>query len=111
MSPPKPAIGKGNSLLYAFIVSIILGWHSIEISRTRNNGWEFRSKHVPIEILTPCLVFLGVALGINIGEAISSIAIAVTHNSRAINALLNKNNISPNTLEPTELEKKDDEKI
>lgn len=100
-------IGKGNSLLYALAVSVFLGWQSIDISRTRDEGWSFRSKHVPVEILTPCLVFMGVALGVNIGEAISSIALAVTRNSMAINALLTKNNISSKTLEPTEEEKND----
>lgn len=106
----KPSIGKvgkGNSLFYAVIVTAVLTWQSIDISRTKDEGWTFRSKHVPVEILTPCLVFLGVALGVNIGEAISSIALAVTRNSMAINALLTKNNISPKTLEPTEEEKND----
>ena len=108
MTSPKPQVGKGNTLLYALVVSIVLGWQSIDISRTRDDGWSFRSKHVPVEILTPCLVFMGVALGVNIGEAISSIALAVTRNSMAINALLTKNNISPNTLEPTEDKEKND---
>lgn len=108
MATPHLKVGKGNTLLYALVVSIVLGWQSIDISRTRDDGWSFRSKHVPVEILTPCLVFLGVALGVNIGEAIGSIALAVSRNSIAINALLSKNNISPNTLEPTE--STDDEK-
>lgn len=102
MTSPKPQVGKGNTLLYALVVSVVLGWQSIDISRTRDDGWSFKSKHVPVEILTPCLVFLGVALGVNIGEAIASIALAVSRNSIAINALLTKNNISPKTLEPTE---------
>lgn len=105
---PSTKIGRGNSLLYALVVSIFLGWQSIDIKRTRDEGWSFQSKHVPVEITTSCLVFMGVALGVNIGEAISSIALAVTRNSMAINALLTKNNISPNTLEPTKSE--DDEK-
>lgn len=108
MAKTPSKIGKGNSLLYALVVSVFLGWQSIDISRTRDEGWSFRSKHVPVEILTPCLVFMGVALGVNIGEAITSIALAVTRNSMAINALLTKNNISPNTLEPTEGEEKKD---
>lgn len=103
MSKSPSKIGKGNTLLYALVVSVVLGWQSIDISRTRDDGWSFRSKQVPVEILTPCLVFLGVALGVNIGEAIASIGIAVSRNSAAINALLTKNNISPKTLEPTEL--------
>ena len=102
MTPTKPKVGKGNSLFYALVVSVFLAWQSIDISRTRDEGWSFRNKHVPVEILTPCLVFMGVALGVNIGEAIASIALAVSRNSIAINALLTKNNISPKTLEPTE---------
>lgn len=108
MSKAPTKIGKGNSLLYALIVSVVLGWQSIDIRRTRDEGWSFSSKHVPVEILTPCLVFMGVALGVNIGEAIASIALAVSRNSMAINALLSKNNISPKTLEPTEEEEKND---
>ena len=102
MSNSPAKIGKGNSLLYALVVSIFLGWQSIDIRRTRDEGWSFSSKHVPVEISTSCLVFMGVALGVNIGEAITSVALAVSRNSIAINALLTKNNISPKTLEPTE---------
>lgn len=105
---PPTKIGKGNSLLYALIVSFVLGWQSVDIKRTRDEGWSFSSKPVPVEILTPCLVFMAVALGVNVGEAIASIAIAVSRNSMAINALLSKNNISPKTLEPTEKEEKDE---
>lgn len=108
MSNSPTKIGKGNSLLYALIVSIFLSWQSVDIRRTRDDGWSFSSKHVPVEILTSCLVFMGVALGVNIGEAISSISLAVARNSMAINALLTKNNISPKTLEPTEEESKSD---
>lgn len=112
MASSKPKIGKGNSLLYALVVSIFLGWQSIDISRTRDDGWSFRSKHVPVEILTPCLVFMGLALGINVSEAITSIALAVTQNSIAIRALLNKNNISQTDIEIAKSEEEDgNEKI
>lgn len=108
MSKSPTKIGKRNSLLYALIVSVVLGWQSIDIKRTRDEGWSFSSKPVPVEILTPCLVFMAVALGVNVGEVIASIALAVSRNSIAINALLTKNNISPKTLEPTEEEEKSD---
>lgn len=113
MTPPRTKIGRGNSLLYALVVSLFLAWQSVDISRTRDSGWEFRSKHVPVEILAPCLLFLGLALGVNVSESIVAIALAVSRNSLAINALLSKNNISPTTLESTEtevLDEKDNER-
>lgn len=108
MTPPKTKIGKGNSLLYALIVAVFLSWQSIDIKRTRNDGWSFSSKQVPVEILTPCLVFMGLALGINVSEAISSIALAVAQNSIAIRALLNKNNISQTDIEVAKSEEENE---
>lgn len=90
-SPPK--IGKGNSLFYALIVAGFLTWNTISWSHTRDGGWEFKSKEAPLAIVTPCLVLMGVALGINLSgafQAIANIATIVTRNSAAISTLAAK---------------------
>ena len=92
-SPTK--IGKGNSLFYALIVAVFLTWNTISWSHTKDGGWEFKSKEAPLAIVTPCLVLMGVALGINLGgfyKAIADIAAIAYRNSAAINSLAKKAN-------------------
>lgn len=82
--PSATKIGKGNTLLYALVVAAVLAWQSIDLSKTREEGWTFKSKEIPPEILTPCLVFMAFALGINIREELLIIAAMVGRNSKAI---------------------------
>lgn len=86
-------LGKGNSLFYALIVAFFLTWNTVSWSHTKEGGWEFKSKEAPLAIVTPCLVLMGVALGINLGgfyKAISDIAAIVSRNSAAINNIAAK---------------------
>lgn len=115
MSKSPTKIGRGNSLFYALIVGAFLTWNTISWSYSKEEGWQFKSKDVPLAIVTPCLVLMGVALGINLGgafKAITELATIVTRNSMAINTLANKQ-IVP-TVEPIEEEsvtsQSDDEK-
>jgi len=94
-SPNK--IGRGNSLFYALIVGAFLTWNTVSWSYSKEEGWQFKSKDVPLAIVTPCLVLMGVALGINLGgafKAITELATIVTRNSMAINTLANKQIVS-----------------
>lgn len=80
-------LGKGNSLFYALIVAGFLTWNTVSWSYSKDEGWQFKSKEVSLAIVTPCLVLMGVALGINLGgfyKAIADIAVIVSRNSSAI---------------------------
>lgn len=93
-SPAK--IGKANSLFYALIVAGFLTWNTVSWSYNKEDGWNFKSKEVPLAIVTPCLVLMGVALGINLSgafKAITEIATIVTRNSANINNLAAKTGI------------------
>lgn len=95
-SKPPAKIGKANSLFYALIVAGFLTWNTISWSYNKENGWSFKSKEVPLAIVTPCLVLMGVALGINLSgafKAITEIATIVTRNSTNINSLAAKTGI------------------
>ncbi len=90
MNKSHTSIGKGNSLFYALIVAVFLTWNTISWSYNKEEGWSFKSKEVPLAIVTPCLVLMGVALGINLSgafKAITDIAAMVTRNSTAISNL------------------------
>lgn len=93
----KPTkVGRGNSLFYALIVGAFLTWNTISWSYSDEEGWRFKSKEVPLAIVTPCLVLMGVALGINLGgafKAINDLARIVTRNSIAINNLAGQKNV------------------
>ena len=92
--PPK--IGKGNSLFYALIVAGFLTWNTVSWSHTREGGCEFKSKEAPLAIVTPCLVLMGVALGINLSgafQAIANIAAIVTRNSQNISSIANQTGV------------------
>lgn len=112
-SPTK--IGRGNSLFYALIVGAFLTWNTISWSYDKQKGWEFKSKDVPLAIVTPCLVLMGVALGINLGgafKAITDLAMIVTRNSMAINTLANQqiiNSVETN-IEPSSTSELDENK-
>lgn len=99
-------IGKGNSLFYALVVGAFLTWNTISWSYNKEDGWQFKSKEVPLAIVTPCLVLMGVALGINLGgafKAITELATIVTRNSIAINTLANQNIVEQSEQKPEEL--------
>lgn len=87
MTPPPVKIGKGNSLFYALIVGLFLTWQTISISYDRKNGLEIRTQQVPMAILTPCLVFMAAALGVNLGETLSKLSEFVAITSQTINSL------------------------
>ena len=91
MAASKPPIGRGNTLFYALLVGAFLTWQSIHISYSTDNGLEVKTQQVPVQILTPCLVFMAVALGINLGDTLSKISEIVNRNSTAINSLNAKN--------------------
>lgn len=87
MTKTPTKIGRGNSLFYALIVAGFLTWNTVSWSYEKNQGWQFKSKEVPLAIVTPCLVLMGVALGINLGgfyKAIADIATIASRNSAAI---------------------------
>lgn len=97
MNKSKSPIGKGNSLFYTLIVAAFLTWNTISWSYSKEKGWTVQSKDVPLAIVTPCLVLMGVGLGVNLGGAfkmITELAAIVTRNSIAINALANNKIIS-----------------
>lgn len=90
MSKSPTKIGRGNSLLYALIVAGFLTWNTIDLQYSKREGWSFKSKEPPLEIVTPCFVLMGVALGINltgIFKTISDLAAIVTRNSAAIHTI------------------------
>lgn len=93
MTISRNKIGKANSLFYALIVGAFLTWNTISWSYSKEEGWQFKSKEVPLAIVTPCLVLMGVALGINLGgafKAITDLAMIVSRNSIAISTLAHK---------------------
>ena len=92
---PTAKIGKGNSLLYALIVAAFLTWNTVDLQYNKREGWSFRSKNPPIEIVTPSFVLMGVGLGINltgIFKTISDLATIVSRNSAAISTIATKTN-------------------
>ena len=102
MVKSSPKIGRGNSLFYALLVGAFLTWNTISWSYDKQKGWEFKSKDVPLAIVTPCLVLMGVGLGINLSgvfKAIADLAVLVSRNSQAINNLANQKIVE--TVEPS----------
>lgn len=87
MSKVTTKIGKGNTLFYALVVSAILAWQSIKVEYKKPEGWTFQSQPIPVAVLTPCLVVLGVALGINVREELLILAALISKNSKAIEEL------------------------
>lgn len=86
-------MAKKNSLLYALIVGGFLTWNTVDLQYNKKEGWSFKSKDPPTEIVTPCFVLMGVALGINltgIFKSISDLATIVTRNSVAISSIAAK---------------------
>lgn len=105
MSKAHTKIGRGNSLFYALIVGAFLTWNTVSWSYSKEEGWQFKSKDVPLAIVTPCLVLMGVALGINLGgafKAITELAMIVSRNSIAINTLANQQIVNPTSEVDTE---------
>lgn len=99
-------IGRGNSLFYALIVAGFLTWNTVSWSYNKEEGWQFKSKEVPLAIVTPCLALMGVALGINLGgfyKAIADIATIVSRNSSAIRDIAAKTETEILPDEPTKL--------
>lgn len=102
---PSTKIGKANSLFYALLVAGFLTWNTISWSYNKEEGWSFKSKEVPLAIVTPCLVLMGVALGINLSgafKAIADIATIATRNSVAINKLTTQQKLKLPTEEDTQ---------
>jgi hypothetical protein len=86
-SPSNTKIGRGNSLFYALIVAAFLTWNTVSWSYSKEEGWTFKSKEVPLAIVTPCLVLMGVALGINLSgvfKALTDLALLVNRNTAQI---------------------------
>lgn len=105
VNKPSAKIGKANSLFYALIVAGFLTWNTISWSYNKEEGWSFKSKEVPLAIVTPCLVLMGVALGINLSgafKAITDIAAIATRNTAAINKLAAQNKLEVPTNEDTQ---------
>lgn len=93
MTKSPTNIGKENSLLSALIVGVFLTWNTVDLQYNKTEGWSFKSKDPPSEIVTPCFVLMGVALGINltgIFKSISDLATIVTRNSVAISNIAAK---------------------
>lgn len=114
MSKTPAKIGRGNSLLYALIVAAFLTWNTVDLQYNKREGWSFKSKEPPLEIVTPSFVLMGVGLGINltgIFKTISDLATIVTRNSVAINSIAAKTGTElPPTeeIQETEIDKKDE---
>lgn len=83
-------IGKGNSLLYALIVTGFLTWSSINIKYDKHNGWALETKPAPPLITTPCLILIGVGLGVNMLDILRTVVDVANRNSIAITNLTNK---------------------
>ena len=58
-------LGKGYSFLFSLAVTALLAWQSVDVKYTRDDGWVFQSKEVPIALLIPCALLIAGALGIN----------------------------------------------
>lgn len=102
MTKTPTKVGRGNSLFYALLVAGFLTINTINWSYSKEEGWQFKSKDVPLAIVTPCLVLMGVGLGINLSgvfKAIADLAVLVSRNSQAINSLANQQIVTP--IEPT----------
>lgn len=113
MAPIKPKVGKQNTLIIGLLIGGFLVFQSLDIN-LKKNEWSIQSKDVDFNTLVVCSTTLLLILGINIKDELLAIAVIVSRNSSAINVLAAKNNISPETLEVTNiepLEQKDDEKI
>lgn len=87
MSKSTTKVGKGNTLFYALVVAAILAWQSVKVEFRKIDGWTFQSQPIPVAVLTPCLVVMGVALGINIREELLILAALISRNSAAIEEL------------------------
>lgn len=96
MRKPATSLGKGNSLLYALIVAGFLTWNTVDLQYNKREGWSFKSKDPPSEIVTPCFVLMGVGLGVNltgIFKAIADLASIATRNRAAIDVIAAKTGV------------------
>jgi len=98
---PATKIGKGNTLFYALVVTFILAWQSVKVEYKKPDGWTFQSQTIPIAVLTPCLVVMGVALGINIRQEMLILAAFISRNSEAIADLAEQQKNQQQLLEST----------
>lgn len=58
-------IGKGYSYLFSILLTCLLAWQSVDVKYSKTQGWEAKTKDVPIALLIPCLFLIAGALGIN----------------------------------------------
>lgn len=103
MSPIKPKVGKQNTLFIGLLIGGFLIFQSLDIN-LKKDEWAVQSKDIDFNTLVVCSTTLLLILGINIKDELLAIAVIVSRNSSAINVLAAKNNISPETLEPTDIE-------
>jgi hypothetical protein len=89
---PTTKVGKSNSLFWALVVAGFLTWQTLAISYSKEEDWVIKTQPIPLNILAPCLVFIALAVGINIRDELAILASLVNRNSAAINEL-NPNNI------------------
>jgi hypothetical protein len=93
--PPTTKVGKSNSLFWALVVAGFLTWQTLAISYSREEGLTVKTQPIPLNILAPCLVFIALAVGINIRDELAILASLVNRNSAAINQL------QPNNIQET----------
>lgn len=83
MTTTKTTIGKGNSLLYSLFVGAFLVWQSIDVSYGKE-GFEAKTKDVPLPTIVACSTFIAVGLGINILDTLQALKELATRNAIAI---------------------------
>lgn len=64
----KTTLGKGYSYLFVILLTILLGWSSINL-KYRSQGVNIETRDVPVHILIGYLVLVGGILKINTDKA------------------------------------------
>lgn len=108
----KIKVGKQNTLFYGLLIGGFLVFQSLDIN-LKKGEWSIQSKDIDINTLVVCSTTLLLILGINVKDELIAIAAIVSRNSSAINIIAAKSHISPDDLEPTDiepLEQKNDDK-
>ena len=85
--PSTTKVGKSNSLFWALVVAGFLTWQTLAISYSKEEGLTIKTQPIPLNILAPCLVFIALAVGINIRDELAILAGLINRNSAAINQL------------------------
>lgn len=58
-------LGKGYSFLFSIALTALLAWQSCDLKYSKADGWELKTRDVPLALLLPCLLLIAGALGIN----------------------------------------------